>query len=412
MIHIPPGPVAGRLRAPASKSHLQRLILAAALADGESVLGEPGQSADGRACLAVARALGAEVEESPRQLRIRGGGPVRGRRLPCGESGFCLRAAAAVAGLWDGEFTLEGEGSLASRPVDMVLAPLGQLGVAASTREGHPPVTVRGPLRGGRAVVDGSSSSQFLSGLLLALPRAAGDSQLEVRGLRSGAYVRMTLEVLAAFGAQVEAATDGSWYRMQGGQRYRPVDLAVEGDWSGAAFLLVAGAVAGEVTVAGLDPGSVQPDRAVLEALEAAGAHVAWQGGDLRVARGELRAFSFDATDCPDLFPPLAALACHAQGTSRIAGVARLAHKESDRGAALVSELTALGARVAVAGAVLEITGGPLPGGRLDPHNDHRMAMAGAVAALGSRDGVTMAGEGCVAKSYPDFFQALASLRG
>jgi 3-phosphoshikimate 1-carboxyvinyltransferase len=412
MIHVPPGPVTGRLRAPASKSHLQRLILAAALADGESILRDPGQSADGQACLAVARALGARVEAAGDRLRIRGGGPVRERRLACGESGFCLRASAAVAALWDETFTLVGEGSLATRPVDMVLEPLRQLGATCATRDGRPPVTVRGPLRGGRAVVDGRSSSQFLSGLLLALPKAGGASELEVRGLRSGAYVRMTLQVLAAFGARVQADPDGAWFRMAGGQVYRPVDLAVEGDWSGAAFLLVAGAVAGEVAVAGLDPQSAQPDRAILDALAAAGARVAWQDGDLRVAQGELRAFDIDATDCPDLFPPLAALACHARGTSRIAGVARLAHKESDRGAALVSELSALGARLEVRDDVLAITGGPLAGGTIDPHNDHRMAMAGAVAALRSRDGVSMAGEGCVAKSYPGFFQALASLRG
>ena len=317
-----------------------------------------------------------------------------------------------MAALGEGRFTLVGEGSLATRPVDMVLEPLRQLGVRCATRDGRPPVTVQGPLRGGRAEVDGSASSQFLSGLLLALPRAAGDSRLAVRGLRSGAYVRMTLEVLAAFGARVAADPDGAGYRIPGGQSYRPVDLAVEGDWSGAAFLLVAGALAGEVTVAGLDPRSAQPDRAVLDALAAAGAPVRWQDGELRVAQGDLRAFQFDATDCPDLFPPLAALACHARGVSRIAGVARLAHKESDRGAALVSELSALGARLAVRDGALEITGGPLAGGHLDPHNDHRMAMAGAVAALRSRDGVTMAGEACVAKSYPEFFQVLASLRG
>jgi len=412
VIQVGPGAVAGRLRAPASKSHLQRLILAATLAEGESVLRNPGHSADGQACLQVARALGAWVREEPDRLRIRGGGPPAARTLPCGESGFCLRAAAAVAALGEGEFALVGEGSLASRPVDMVLDPLRQLGVRCATRGGLPPVTVQGPLRGGRAQVDGSRSSQFLSGLLLALPRAAGDTELEVRGLRSRPYVRMTLDVVAAFGARIEADAGLARFRVRGGQAYAPVDQAVEGDWSGAAFLLVAGAVAGDVAVEGLDPGSAQADRAVLQALDAAGARVAWEGGALRAGRGDLRAFEFDASDCPDLFPPLAALACHARGTTRIAGVDRLGHKESDRGAALVSELSALGADIRVREGVMEITGGPLQGGAVDPHNDHRMAMACAVAGLNSRDGVRMDGEGCVAKSYPDFFQALESIRG
>jgi len=412
MIRVAPGPVHGRLRAPASKSHLQRLILAASLADGESRLTDPGHSADGQACLGVVRAMGAQVAQEGNLLRIRGGGAPRSRILDCGESGTCLRAAAAVAALGDLSFTLMGQGSLATRPMAMVLEPLRQLGALCETRGGCAPITVRGPLRGGLAQVDGRESSQFLSGLLLALPRAAGDSELEVRELRSRPYVRMTLDVLAAFGAQVDADPGFTRFRVRGGQTYRPVELAVEGDWSGAAFMLVAGAVAGEVTVDGLEPGSAQADRAILEALRAAGALIQWEGGALRVGAADLRAFEFDATDCPDLFPPLAALACHARGTSRIDGVARLSHKESDRGAALVSELSAMGATLRIRDGAMEITGGPLAGGAVDPHNDHRMAMACAVAGLGSGQGVTMEGEGCVAKSYPEFFQALDSLRG
>jgi 3-phosphoshikimate 1-carboxyvinyltransferase len=412
MIHIAPGTVSGRLTAPASKSHLQRVILAASLAAGESRIHGPGHSADGQACVGVIRSLGARVDVEENLLRITGGGAVRSNILECGESGFCLRSSAAVAALGDRSFTLIGHGSLATRPMDMVLEPLRQLGARCETVEGRAPITVCGPLTGGHARVDGSASSQFLSGLLLALPRAAGDSELEVAGLRSGSYVRMTLDVLAAFGVQVEAATDLSGFRIRGGQTYRPADLAVEGDWSGAAFLLVAGAVAGQVTVAGLDRASAQADRAILEALAAAGADLSWEGPDLRVGRAELRAFDFDATDCPDLFPPLAALACSARGTSRIAGVARLSAKECDRGAALVTELSALGADLRVRDGVMEITGGSLAGGTVDPHNDHRMAMACAVAGLASRQGVTMEGEACVAKSYPGFFQALDSLRG
>jgi 3-phosphoshikimate 1-carboxyvinyltransferase len=412
MIHIAPGTARGRAKAPASKSHMQRVVLAASLAPSESLIHDPGHSADGIACLGVIRALGAQVEEQPGLLRIRGGTEPRSRTLHCGESGFCLRATAAVAALGDADFTLTGEGSLTRRPMDMVLEPLRQLGARCETRNGFAPITVRGPLRGGRAQVDGSESSQFLSGLLLALPAAAGDSELAVPALRSTPYVRMTLEVLSAFGVEVEADPDLTRFRIRGGQAYRGAELAVEGDWSGAAFLLVAGAVAGEVTVDGLNPRSAQADRAVLRALEAAGAGLAWSGGSLRASRGELRAFEFDATDCPDLFPPLAALACHARGTTRIAGCARLSHKESDRGAALVSELSAMGARLRVCDDVMEITGGPLAGGTVDPHNDHRMAMACAVAALDSRLGATMDGEACVAKSYPEFFRVLESLRG
>jgi len=411
MIKLLPGPVTGRLQAPASKSHLQRVLLAASLSTGRSRILRGGQSEDGHACLGVIQALGAEVTRDGDAHLIQGGGPVRTRTLDCGESGFCLRATAAVAALGDG-FTLVGRGSLTTRPMDMVLEPLRQLGVVCGTRGGFTPLEVRGPLRGGRAAVDGSRSSQFLSGLLLALPRAAGDTELEVAGLRSTPYVRMTLEVLQAFGAHVEVDDALTRFRVAGGQTYRPVDLAVEGDWSGAAFLLVAGVVAGDVVVEGLAPGSAQADRAVLEALALAGADVTWEGADLRARESALKGFDFDATDCPDLFPPLAVLACHARGRSRLFGAKRLHEKESDRAAALVSELNALGGQVSVDGDVLTIRGGPLTGGRVDPHQDHRMAMAGAVAALRSREGVTMEGEACVAKSYPEFFDALSQLQG
>lgn len=412
MIHVAPGPVAGRLRAPASKSHLQRLLLGACLAEGTSLLRQPGQSADGRACQEVIQGLGAAVTEEPGLLRIQGGAGPRRPTLDCGESGFCLRAAAAVAALGAEPALLLGRGSLADRPVDMVLEPLRQLGVACRTASGRPPVAVQGPLRGGKVLVDGRSSSQFLSGLLLALPRAPEDSLVEVAGLRSAPYVRMTLDVLAAFGARVEASAALDRFRIPGGQAYRAVDLEVEGDWSGAAFLLVAGAVAGEVAVEGLDPASAQADRRVLEALEAAGADLAWEGGALRVRRAPLAAFSFDATDCPDLFPPLAALALSCAGVTRLRGAGRLRAKESDRAAALVGELSALGARIHVDGDLMTIEGGPLRGGRVDPRNDHRMAMACAVAGLASREGATMEGEGCVAKSYPSFFRDLERLRG
>jgi 3-phosphoshikimate 1-carboxyvinyltransferase len=412
MIQVVPGTLAGRLMAPASKSHLQRLLLAAGLAPGTSLLHRPGRSSDGKACADVVRGLGAEVVEEPGLLRVRGGAGPRASTLDCGESGFCLRAAAAVAALGTEPTLLLGRGTLALRPVDMVLEPLRQRGAGCLTQGGRPPVAVRGPMRGGKVRVDGSSTSQFLSGLLLALPAAPGDSVVEVEGLRSAPYVRMTLDVLEAFGVEVAASASLDRLEVPGSQEYRPVDLAVEGDWSGAAFLLVAGALAGDVAVEGLNPASAQADRRVAEALEAAGARLEWTEGALRVRRADLKAFSFDATDCPDLFPPLAALATQCAGTTRLRGALRLRTKESDRAAALVSELSALGAWIRLDGDLLEVRGGALQGGRIDPHGDHRMAMACAVAGLASRDGVTMEGEACVDKSYPDFFRDLESLGG
>jgi 3-phosphoshikimate 1-carboxyvinyltransferase len=189
-----------------------------------------------------------------------------------------------------------------------------------------------------------------------------------------------------------------------------PFVLQITGDWSGAAFLLVAGALAGSVDVSGLDLLSAQADRAVLGALRAAGARVEEGTDRIRVEAGPLRAFELDAADCPDLFPPLVALACSCEGTTRLRGAGRLLHKESDRAAALVEEFGKLGAYLVTDGDTLRVAGGPLRGGAVGSHGDHRMAMALAVAALRTREGVDLDGEGCVAKSYPDFFERLDAL--
>ena len=222
----------------------------------------------------------------------------------------------------------------------------------------------------------------------------------------------LTISLLDRFGIAIEADPGFTRFRIKGGQSYRSGEYRVEGDWSGAAFILVAAAVGGEATVEGLSPNSLQADRRVLEALRAAGAELILAEDAVTVRCGDLRAFEFDATECPDLFPPLAALGLHCAGTSRIFGAGRLKHKESDRAAALVEELSGLGAAIAVRGDVLEIAPSRVRGGTLDARNDHRIAMAGALAGLASGAGVRVEGAECVAKSYPRFFEDLESLGG
>ena len=291
----------------------------------------------------------------------------------------------------------------------MIEEPLRELGVECRTRDGLPPVRVRGPLLGGRASVDGSVSSQFLSGLLMALPLAGRDSTLTVRELRSRPYVDMTLRMLGECGVRVENE-NYERFAIPGGQKYEIGDYEVEGDWSGAAPLFVAAAVGGKIKVSGLRADSAQADRRILDALGAAGARVVRTADGATVERSDLRAFTFDATDSPDLLPPLAALACHCAGTSRLKGTSRLRHKESDRAAALSEELRRLGGRVAVFGDFLEITGGPLQSGTVRSHGDHRIAMAVAAAAVAARGPVGIEDAECVAKSYPGFFEDLASV--
>jgi len=291
----------------------------------------------------------------------------------------------------------------------MLEEPLRALGVHCRTNHGMLPVSLHGPLRPGRIEIDGSISSQFLSGLLMALPLLDGDSEITVRNLKSKPYIDLTLAILADFGIAIPS-TDYKTFRIPGCQSYRPGRYRVEGDWSGAAFLLVAGAVAGRITVSNLNLHSTQGDRVILQALESAGARIEIESEHITVSRHRLEGFEFNAEECPDLFPPLAVLACACHGLSRIEGVERLIHKESNRAVALQTELTRLGASIAIEGNRMLIRGGGLDGGELDSHNDHRIAMAGAIAALFSRQGVTIRHPECVAKSYPGFFTDLATI--
>jgi len=408
MKQIKPSAIDGTVDAPASKSMMQRAVIAAALAEGESVLTNPSFCDDAKATMRVVQSLGAEVQQD-KDVKIKGRGKPRESTLDCGESGTCMRMITPVAALYDMEFTITGKGTLMSRPVDMMEGPLQILGANCKSSNGLPPLKVKGPLRGGRTKVDGSASSQHVSGLLMALPLCGKDSIIDVVNLKSRPYVEMTLKVLEDFGVKVSHG-GMQHFDIQGNQGYRPMAYGIEGDWSAGAFLLVAGAVCGQATVKGLRKTSLQADKAIVEALEKAGADVKPSMDSVTVKKTDMDGFEFDATDCPDLFPPLAVLACGCKGKSTIHGAERLKHKESDRAAALASELGKMGADIRIDGNQMKIGGKKLIGGKVDSHNDHRIAMACSVAALGSEKGVEIGNEECVSKSYPGFFQDLESI--
>lgn len=375
----------------------------------------PSWCADSLAAMAVAEALGARVERRADLLTV--SGPIEADTplgVSCGESGLCLRMFSAIASLSSAAIELRGEGSLRARPVGPIEAPLAELGVRCVTNAGMQPVSVQGPLRPGVVTVDGSASSQFITGLLLALPMSGGDSVVHVRNPASVGYLDLTIDVMRSFGAAVERDAD---YRrfVVAGRPYVAGSYEVEGDWSGAAFLLVAGAIAAGpegLVVTGLSARSAQPDRAILQALDMAGARCDARADGYHLRSGPLRAFSFDATDCPDLVPPLVALASRCAGVSTIRGASRLRAKESDRAAALSQEFAALGLGVEVDGDVMVIRGPdrPLAGGTVRAHGDHRIAMAAAIAALAASASVTIDGAECVAKSWPEFFEVLSSI--
>ena len=467
------------LTMPVSKSFAQRAIIAAALAEGTSYLHGYTPCGDNEAALQVARNLGADVEVNGTDVRIKGisaslgslegllgsdgqksqdkdGNPV----LHVGESGLLTRMMIPVmAQLCAGPVTFTGEKTLLNRPLTgareimeafevstVISSPLPVISsevedrVEKSVQPLRVPLTVKGPLKAGRAEISGKHGSQLISGLLMALPFADRNSSVIVKDPKSIPYMFITLEVLKKFGIKVGndmlggpdfLESGGDWslctemvFKVKGGQKYRAANIDLEGDWSAAANFLVAGALFGRAELAGLDTTSLQADLSIMDILMDAGASLSQLDGDkgnITVQRAPLKAFSVDASNCPDLFPILAVLAAFCQGTSRLAGVGRLANKESDRAKAILEMLTRMGVKASIEkdeliieGHTLAqrlIDGSLLKGGAYTSHHDHRMVMALKVASLGADSPIIIDDEACVAKSFPQFHDTFTKLK-
>ena len=383
----------------------------ALLADGESTIGNLELCDDTRSAIHCIKALGAEVtyiDEST--IKVRGGFAPRTNNLHIGESGLATRLFTPVASLHNQPMTINGEGTILYRPISMMIEPLRQLGVEVRDGGGFLPIQVCGPMQGGEVSVDGSISSQFLTGLLLSLPMAQSDTTIYVKDLKSLPYVDMTIDTARRFGVEI-AHKDYSEFFIEGFQQYQATDYMIEGDWSGAAPMLVAGAVTGEVTVNNMSCLSLQADTAIIKALISAGAEVESTDNTVTVRHRHLKAFEFDATHCPDLFPALAALAANCKGTTTIYGTERLLHKESNRAVTLAEEYAKAGIEIDIDEPnVMRIHGGKIHGCTIDSHGDHRIAMSMAIAALTADSPITIEGAECVAKSYPSFFDDLEQL--
>lgn len=421
-VTINPAVIKGTITAPASKSAMQRACAAALIKGGETLIRNYGRSNDDKAALRIIADLGAIViykdEESLTitapplaELKAVNGG------IHCGESGLSVRMFTPVAALLDQEITVSGAGSLLERPMDFWDALLPQLKVQVASDNGRLPLTIKGPLQPLDVVIDGRLSSQFLTGLLFAYSgaRASGKS-IKVEGLNSQPYIDLTLKVLEDFGLPLPVHKDYKEFyfpelpETSVAQAPRTVSFAVESDWSSAAFLLVAGAIAGSITVKGLDVFTTQADKKILEALQDCGCHLSIQMEQIEVRKNVLKPFHFDATHCPDLFPPLVALAAYCNGTSVIEGVHRLEHKESNRALTLQEEFLKLGITITIQDDKMLIKGAAIKGALVHSRNDHRIAMACAVAGLAATAPVHIEAAEAVAKSYPGFFEDLASL--
>jgi 3-phosphoshikimate 1-carboxyvinyltransferase len=406
---VEPSAVKGQIKAPSSKSMTQRAIAAALLADGQSTIFNPSYCDDSLAAMSIACGLGARLDPKPGELIIQGARVLKEEKLNCGESGLAIRMFSPIAALYPAEITMVGSNSLKKRPMGMIEEALNQIGAKCTSSGGFLPLTIQGPIRGGHCEIDGSVSSQLLTGLLMALPLAESDSEIIVRNLKSRPYIDMTIQLLRSFGIRVDYS-GYELFSIPGKQEYTPRKYTVESDWSGGAFLLVAGAINGSLHVQGLHNDSKQSDMAILSALEQSGAKMKIREDQIDISKSELKAFEFDATESPDLFPPLVALASYCSGISSISGVSRLIYKESDRATALKEEFGKMNIKIEITGDVMKITGGQPTGARVESHDDHRIAMAVAVAALGASGKVNIRDSQCVAKSYPGFFDDMRHL--
>lgn len=440
---------ASPLRMPASKSYAQRAIIAAALADGTSRITGYSSCGDNDAAVAAARALGAKVTRNKDILTIEGiaagPGTLRLGSLDVGESGLLTRMLIPLLSvLNDGPVEITGRKTLLNRNLSGVSEAMAACGVSLHSSDPEAcrvPLTVDGTLLSGRFEIDGSRGSQLVSGLLMALPFCEGESVLRVTAPKSLPYLFITMEVLRSFGIEItsrmegdeELLENGDWsgcscieFTVGGAERYRPAVFAIEGDWSGAANFLVAGAVFGSVDVSGLDMKSLQADISIMDILMEAGAGLTVSddgNGDetvVHVQRAPLRAFEADAGNCPDLFPITAVLAAFCPGKSRIRGIDRLANKESDRGGAILGMLRKMGVYAETEGNDLLVggmsltqrimTGRLLRGGKFTSFGDHRMAMALKVASLGTEDEIRIDDTDCMEKSFPTFSELFDGL--
>ena len=399
----------GILKCPSSKSYMQRAISIALLADGDTHITNSCFCDDVEAVLEIAVNLGATITRKKTEIWISPGGKLRKTELNVGESGLGIRMLTPIASLFSEDITLTGEGSLKNRPMLTLENSLSLLGVEIRTNNGLLPIHVKGPLKGGKISIDGRLGSQVLTGLLISLPKVTQSSLLEVIDLQSKPYIDMTIEIMAQFGVKL-SHDNYIKFSVPGGQHYHGIKYKNEGDWSGAAFHLVGGAIAGDITLFDINILSKQADIKILEALRLAKSNVTIEKNKIRVRKSELKAFNFDATNCPDLFPPLSNLAVACKGVSVIKGVGRLIHKESNRAEVLLKVWREMGVEIQVIGDEMHIKGGPVKGGEIFSYNDHRIAMMGAISSLIASSPVYIKNPEAVTKSYPTFYEEYDTL--
>jgi 3-phosphoshikimate 1-carboxyvinyltransferase len=411
---IQPSTVKGGVRIPPSKSVTQRALALALTHDGTSILHGAGHSKDEQQVAGIIEALGASIRRVDDQtIEIRGVDKIKPEVcLDCGESALAARMFTCIAALASEKILIKGKGSLMKRPMDGLIKMLEPRVKYLHSDNGKLPIEICGPLKISEEVIDGASSSQHLTGLLIALAISVSvETQIEVRELVGKPYVDLTLSLLDSFGCRVEHEDYRRFTIYPRSVLKAPVRLQIEADWSNAAFWVVAGAMGEPLLLKGLSLESKQGDKVILDVARAAGVSIVSGAEGLIVSKsGVLKPFEFDASNYPDLFPPLSVLAAFIEGVSVIKGVTRLHTKESDRALSILEMLKQLGVSAEVKSDDMLIYGGRLRGGSVDSFGDHRIAMAASIAALGAEGAVTVGRAEAVEKSYPTFFSHLAEL--
>ncbi len=409
-------PLGGSIRAISSKSDLHRLLIAASLCKEPTDIFCNTLSADIVATISCLNSLGANIKpnkvESGYSISVCADDKAKKPSCDCNESGTTLRLLTPLAATAHKNVTFVGKGRLAERPMEPLLSVMKAHG--AKFTADTLPFTVKGTLKPGDYHIAGNVSSQFISGLMFALPLLKKQSRIVIEGkLESAPYVDMTISTLKIFGLNIIKVPLG--FLIEGEQQYHsPSSIDAEGDWSNAAFWLAAGAIGASVTVEGLKyPDTLQGDRVIINLLERFGAKTSYtESGAITVSPGRLKGLAIDISQCPDLAPILAVVAAFAEGTTVLTGAGRLRLKESDRMAATVELIENLGGVAKAQEDNLVIEGGGLHGGCVDSHNDHRLAMAAAVAGTATKHPVTIKDAGAVSKSYPNFFDDFKLLGG
>ena len=397
------GSLNGVFKAPPSKSYTHRAIILASLADGRSTIYDPLVSLDTLSTMAAMEAMGAVIEKLGNELRIVG----KGIQIPAGalnveNSGTTMRLLSGVVSSFDSPVTLTGDESLQKRPMGPLLDALSEMGVSCTSRDGRPPVTIKGPNNGGNVSISGNISSQFVSSLIMSAPLFGNDTAIKIEGNTvSRPYIDITIRMMNDFGVNV---TESNGFRIKAGQSYKPREYRVPGDMSSAAFPLTGGALSGSVTMEHYDNDDPQGDKDIINILRMCGADVSVDNGKVTVKKKELNGTDVDMSNIPDLFPIVAVLLSTAKGTSKLYGAPHLRFKESNRIETTTRMLKTLGADIVPTDDGCIIKGVErLKGGHIQHHGDHRIAMSAAIASLVSDGSVTMNDTECCSVSFPGF---------